>query len=94
MQQKIESFSMRFLRNAVFHVQREAQYLQKKKLLRQRMRLGYPVLIRPSYVLGGQGMQIAISDEDISEFMDVIQRYAQEHPILIDKYLMGVESRG
>ena len=36
-------------------------------------------------------MQIAISDEDISEFMDVIQRYAQEHPILIDKYLMGVE---
>ena len=53
--------------------------------------LGYPVLVRPSYVLGGQGMQIAISDEDISEFMDVIQRYAQEHPILIDKYLMGVE---
>ena len=53
--------------------------------------LGYPVLIRPSYVLGGQGMQIAISDADIIEFMDIIQRYAQEHPILIDKYLMGKE---
>ena len=65
--------------------------LQKKKLFKTANEIGYPVLIRPSYVLGGQGMQIAISDEDISEFMDVIQRYAQEHPILIDKYLMGVE---
>ena len=53
--------------------------------------LGYPVLIRPSYVLGGQGMQIAISDEDVDEFMAVINRYHQEHPILIDKYLMGKE---
>lgn len=53
--------------------------------------LGYPVLIRPSYVLGGQGMQIAVSDEDIVEFMAVINRYHQEHPILIDKYLMGKE---
>ncbi len=53
--------------------------------------LGYPVLVRPSYVLGGQGMQIAISGDDIIEFMEVINRYEQEHPILVDKYLMGKE---
>ncbi len=53
--------------------------------------LGYPVLVRPSYVLGGQGMQIAVSDEDITAFMEVINRYEQEHPILIDKYLVGKE---
>ncbi len=54
-------------------------------------RLGYPVLVRPSYVLGGQGMQIAFSDEEIEEFMAVINRYEQEHPILVDKYLQGKE---
>ena len=54
-------------------------------------RLGYPVLVRPSYVLGGQGMQIAICDEEIEEFMAVINRYAQDHPILVDKYLQGKE---
>lgn len=54
-------------------------------------RLGYPVLVRPSYVLGGQGMQIAISDDEIEEFMAVINQYTQEHPILVDKYLMGKE---
>ncbi len=53
--------------------------------------LGYPVLVRPSYVLGGQGMQIAVSDGDIVEFMSIINRDVQEHPILIDKYLMGQE---
>lgn len=53
--------------------------------------LGYPVLVRPSYVLGGQGMQIAISDDDIREFMDIINLNVQEHPILVDKYLMGKE---
>lgn len=53
--------------------------------------LGYPVLVRPSYVLGGQGMQIAVTDSDIREFMAVINRYHQEHPILVDKYLMGKE---
>ena len=63
----------------------------KEEAIRVANQLGYPVLIRPSYVLGGQGMQIAISDADIIEFMDIIQRYAQEHPILIDKYLMGKE---
>ena len=53
--------------------------------------LGYPVLVRPSYVLGGAGMQIAISDHDVREFMEVINRNVQEHPILVDKYLMGKE---
>lgn len=53
--------------------------------------LGYPVLVRPSYVLGGQGMQIAICDEDVKEFMDIININVQEHPILVDKYLMGKE---
>lgn len=53
--------------------------------------LGYPVLIRPSYVLGGQGMQIAVNDSDIVQFMEIVNREVQEHPILIDKYLMGKE---
>ncbi len=53
--------------------------------------LGYPVLVRPSYVLGGQGMQIAVNDGDIVEFMQIINREVQEHPILVDKYLMGKE---
>ena len=53
--------------------------------------LGYPVLVRPSYVLGGQGMQIAINDEDVDEFIGIINRIAQEHPILVDKYLVGKE---
>ncbi len=53
--------------------------------------LGYPVLVRPSYVLGGQGMQIAICDEDVIEFMRIINMTVQEHPILVDKYLMGKE---
>ncbi len=54
-------------------------------------RLGYPVLVRPSYVLGGQGMQIAINDEDVEQYIGVINRIAQEHPILVDKYLRGKE---
>ena len=54
-------------------------------------RLGYPVLVRPSYVLGGQGMQIAFNDEEIEEFIGIINRIAQDHPILVDKYLMGKE---
>ncbi len=60
-----------------------------KEALQAANTLGYPVLIRPSYVLGGQGMQIAVSDDDVKEFMAIINRYAQEHPILVDKYLMG-----
>ena len=54
-------------------------------------RLGYPVLVRPSYVLGGQGMQIATNDNDIDGFMEIINRIAQEHPILVDKYILGKE---
>ena len=53
--------------------------------------LGYPVLVRPSYVLGGQGMHIAYADEDIVEQIGIINRIAQEHPILVDKYIMGTE---
>ncbi|MEG0590344.1 MAG: carbamoyl-phosphate synthase large subunit [Lachnospiraceae bacterium] len=61
---------------------------EAKKIANQ---LGYPVLVRPSYVLGGQGMQIAINDHDIDEFIAIINRIAQEHPILVDKYLVGKE---
>ena len=53
--------------------------------------LGYPVLVRPSYVLGGQGMQIAINDEDVEQYIGIINRIAQDHPILVDKYLQGKE---
>lgn len=54
-------------------------------------RLGYPVLVRPSYVLGGQGMRIAINDHDIEEFIGIINQITQDHPILVDKYLQGKE---
>ena len=53
--------------------------------------IGYPVLVRPSYVLGGQGMEIAYNDRNITEFMRIINQTVQEHPILVDKYLMGRE---
>ncbi len=53
--------------------------------------LGYPVLVRPSYVLGGQGMQICINDRDIDEFIGIINQIAQDHPILVDKYIVGKE---
>ena len=54
-------------------------------------RLGYPVLVRPSYVLGGAGMRIAISDDDIDQYIGEMNRYTQEHPILVDKYMIGKE---
>ena len=54
--------------------------------------LGYPVLVRPSYVLGGQGMEIARSDEDVAEFMEIINRVRQENPVLVDKYMEGREA--
>ncbi len=53
--------------------------------------IGYPVWVRPSYVLGGQGMQIAFNDDEVDEFMEIINRIAQDHPILVDKYLQGKE---
>ena len=62
-----------------------------EEALRAAQDLGYPVLIRPSYVLGGQGMEIAYTDRDVEEFMRIINMTVQEHPILIDKYLMGRE---
>ena len=54
--------------------------------------LGYPVLVRPSYVLGGQGMEIALSDQEITNYMTIINRVEQEHPILVDKYVRGIEA--
>ncbi|MBQ1902080.1 MAG: carbamoyl-phosphate synthase large subunit [Lachnospiraceae bacterium] len=54
-------------------------------------KIGYPVLVRPSYVLGGQGMQIAFNDQEIEEFIGIINQIAQDHPILVDKYLQGKE---
>lgn len=54
-------------------------------------RLGYPILVRPSYVLGGQGMEIAYTDADIEAYMSIINRSEQEHPVLVDKYLIGRE---
>ena len=62
-----------------------------KDVLEAAGRLGYPVLVRPSYVLGGQGMQIAINDSDTKEYIDIINRIAQDHPILVDKYIVGKE---
>jgi carbamoyl-phosphate synthase large subunit len=62
-----------------------------KEALKAANELVYPVLVRPSYVLGGQGMEIAYDDKDITEFMEIINRVKQEHPILIDKYMMGKE---
>jgi len=53
--------------------------------------LGYPVLVRPSYVLGGQGMEIAYDEKHIREYMSIINLNIQEHPILVDKYLLGRE---
>ena len=72
-------------------IERVENQIDEKQALEAANELGYPVLVRPSYVLGGQGMQIAISDKDIIEFMDIINRHTQEHPILVDKYIMGKE---
>lgn len=62
-----------------------------KEAIKAAKELGYPVLVRPSYVLGGQGMRIAINDADMELFIENINKIAQEHPILIDKYLVGKE---
>ena len=62
-----------------------------QEALKEANELGYPVLVRPSYVLGGQGMEIAYTDRNIEDFMRIINMTVQEHPILIDKYLMGRE---
>ena len=54
-------------------------------------KLEYPVLVRPSYVLGGQGMAIAYDDKEVEMFINEINKIAQEHPILVDKYMLGKE---
>ncbi len=68
-----------------------ATVFTRDEAVRAANELGYPVLVRPSYVLGGQGMEIANNDDDIVQFMDIINMTEQEHPILIDKYLLGQE---
>ena len=77
-----------------FRARRAIPYLRQRRQKKQQHELGYPVLVRPSYVLGGQGMQIAINDDDIDEFIGIINRIAQDHPILVDKYLVGQGNRG
>ena len=55
-------------------------YLQQRRQRQLRTELGYPVLVRPSYVLGGQGMQIAINDKDIDEFIGIINQHCAGSP--------------
>ena len=54
-------------------------------------KLGYPVLLRPSYVLGGQNMIVAFNDDDVKEYMKIILAQGIENPVLIDQYMMGIE---
>ena len=54
-------------------------------------RLGYPVLLRPSYVIGGQNMTIAYTDDDVEQYMEIILSQGIENPVLVDKYMMGTE---
>ena len=70
---------------------RGATVFTSEEAIKVAHQLGYPVLVRPSYVLGGAGMEIALNDSDIKKFMSIINRSYQEHPILIDKYLSGKE---
>ena len=74
---------------SIFQDQRGILYLQQKKQRKRQMSWDIRFLVRPSYVLGGQGMQIAVNDEDVEEYIGIINRIAQEHPILVDKYLTG-----
>ena len=89
MQQRIESSLMRSLSRHRFPDAAGGTVFTAEEAKEVANRLGYPVLVRPSYVLGGQGMQIASCDEEIEEFMAIINRIAQDHSILVDKYLQG-----
>ena len=65
--------------------------MNKEEALKVANKLGYPVLLRPSYVLGGQNMIIAHADKDVDEYMDIIMAHQLENPVLVDKYMMGKE---
>ena len=71
-----------------------AGVMTEEEAIAEAHRLDYPVLLRPSYVLGGQNMIIAFSDEDVHEYMKIILSHKQENPVLIDKYLMRYRGRG
>ena len=76
-----------------FHIARPKglTVMTKEEAIRAAETLGYPVLLRPSYVIGGQNMTIAFTENDISRYMDVILAQHIENPVLCDKYLMGTE---
>ena len=63
----------------------------EKEALEATSKLGYPVLLRPSYVLGGQNMIVAFNDDDVREYMKIILAQGIENPVLIDQYMMGIE---
>ena len=91
MQQKTGNCSTRFLEQTKIPRAAGGTVFTAEEAKEVANRLGYPVLVRPSYVLGGQGMKIAYNDDEIEEFIDIINRIAQDHPILVDKYLQGKE---
>lgn len=76
-----------------FHISRPkgTSVMTKAEAIKAAENLGFPVLLRPSYVIGGQNMTIAYSDDDIEQYMDIILEQKLENPVLVDKYMMGTE---